>query len=158
MMEPKAHRLTFLRSWLIGAAGGLLLALAAGCVSAEESLQRFQRGEAEGEFEAAESALRTGLEAHPDDVPLLLAAAGFYLRSEPSGLRRPRLSLHYLLRLDRVLGPDPRTGRLFLEAYQAAGTLPEEAELIQRGLTAIRHPEAEAPRARPPLAAPSSVQ
>lgn len=109
------------------------------------------RGEV-GDFEGEREILRRALESSPEDVPLLIAAARYYLRSGPDGRYKPRLALHYAMRAARASEhPDSDVSKLMFKAYRAAGTLEEERELLTAGLQAVLHPEAGDPQLRKPV-------
>jgi hypothetical protein len=85
-------------------------------------MQRFLAADQGGDRQAAEAALQRGLEAHPDDVPLLLAAAELYLRSEPPEHYKPRLALHYAMRADKAAHfQSPQAAATFHRAQRATG-------------------------------------
>ena len=122
-----------------------LLALTA-CGDPADDLARVHRAQDDGDDPAVEAVLREGLERHPDDLELLLVAAGFYLRAEAEDYYRPRLSLHYAMRADRVANyQDPRATRAMVMAHRGAGGFDEAQPLIRDGLAGIGHPDSEDP-------------
>jgi hypothetical protein len=132
----------------------VLCVLAPGCSGPEKALQRHQDALESGQHRLAEEALRSGLEDHPGDIPLLCAAASFYLRPDPAESYTPRLALHYAMRADQAAGGvNPDAARLLGMAHRAAGgltALPEGEALLAAGLEALGHPDAGAPqRLRP---------
>ncbi len=131
----------------------LLMALqVVGCADPEAVLADAEQSRLAGDFEREREVLRRGLEASPEDLPLLLAAARYYLRSEPEGRYKPRLALHYAMRASQAsTGSDPEVSRLLYKAYRAAGGLQEGDELVKRGLEAVRHPDATAPKRLRPV-------
>ena len=111
-----------------------------------------EQSAADGDFEGQREVLRRGLEASPEDVPLLMAAARYYLRIEPEGRYKPQLALHYAMRAARGSGyPGEELSRLLSQAYRAAGGLEEERALLLAGLNAVGHPDANAPMLRQPV-------
>ena len=107
-----------------------------GCAEPGAALLRYEEVLGTGELEQAQETLRRALERHPDDVPLLCAAASFYLGSIEDGTYKPRLALHYALRADLAArGSNAAAARLLAKAHRAAG-----------GLEQVGHPEAEAPK------------
>jgi len=141
------------RLWAqVWVACGVLVGLLAlgGCSRAEEALEQHQSSLAAGDLNRAEEVLAAGLEAHSDHVPLLCAAASFYLQEEPRGVYKPRLALHYAMRADMsARGLDTEAARLLGMAHRAAGgptALPEGEELLRAGLEQINHPDARNPR------------
>lgn len=99
-----------------------------------------------GDSATAEVKLRDGLERHPDDVELLLAGAGFYLRPDEPDSWKPRLALHYAMRADRAAsGQDERATAAMVRAHRASGGFAETEALVRQGLSDLNHPAADAP-------------
>jgi hypothetical protein len=134
-------------------AGALLLATtAAGCADPEAALVQAEASQAAGDFERQRQILRDALESSPDDVPLLVAAARYYLRPEPEGRYKPRLALHYAMRAKGAAdAPSEELSRLMFTAYRAAGGLESGHELVRQGLEAVGHPDAANPRRLRPV-------
>jgi len=132
---------------------GLLLATgAAGCADPAAALAEAEASAAAGDFERQRQILRDALESSPDDVPLLVAAARYYLRSPPEGRYKPRLALHYALRAkDAADAPSEELSRLMFTAYRAAGGFESGQELVRQGLEAVGHPDAANPKGLQPV-------
>jgi tetratricopeptide (TPR) repeat protein len=112
----------------------------AGCSSPADVRADLADHLAMGRFEAAEATLRKGLEAHPDDVDLLVAAAEFYLQPLPEERFKPRLALHYAMRADRVAdNGDARAAALLVQAWRANGGSPLGDQLVADGLHQLGH-------------------
>lgn len=93
-----------------------------------------------GNVSAAEETLRKGLEAHPNDVELLVAAAEFYLSPIPEDRYKPRLALHYAMRADRAAdNQDKRAAALMMKAWRGNGGSPMGDELVAQGLHQLGH-------------------
>lgn len=111
---------------------GLLLLLAGCGPSAGEALTTAETALAAGDDSAAQTALRDGLERHPEDLPLLLFACDFYLREDAPDHYKPRLALHYANRADRT---DPQDRHdvtdALARALSAMGQHEDAAELLQ---------------------------
>ena len=131
----------------------LLVGTTVGCsADPEKSLQDAAASNEAGDFEGEREILRRALESSPDNVPLLLAAARYYLRSGPDGRYKPRLALHYAMRAARASErPSGDVSKLLFKAYRAAGSLDEERDLLAAGLHAVGHPDANEPRLRKPV-------
>jgi hypothetical protein len=132
-----------------------LLLACIGCADPGEALSRHEVALAQEDLGLAEQSLRDALERHPSDVPLLSAAAAFYLRAEPTETYKPRLALHYALRADQAAGgADIDTVRLLARAHRAAGgltALPAGEALLAAGLELVGHPDADAPKRLKPF-------
>ena len=116
------------------------------CADPASALADANESRLAGEFAREREILRAALESSPDDVPLLMAAARYYLRAEPEGRYKPRLALHYAMRASRQPhSSDPAVSALLFTAYRAAGGSDEGRELVQRGLEAVGHPDAANP-------------
>lgn len=127
--------------------GLLLIAFVLGCTSAAEWKERADDAIARGDIEEAQDTLQKALEAHPDDLELLLTAAEMYLRPIPEEHYKPRLALHYALRADRAaLHQDKRAVQLLTRSYRAAGGHPIGDTIVQRGLEQVGHRDAMAPK------------
>lgn len=126
-----------------------------GCADSAASLSRHEVALAQEDFDGAEQSLRDGLERHPRDVPLLCAAASFYLRAQPEATYKPRLALHYALRADQAAkGTDGEAVRLLARAHRAAGgltALPQGEALLAAGLEQVGHPDAGSPKRLKPF-------
>jgi hypothetical protein len=126
------------------------LLVCVGCQDPGAALLRHEEALGAGELEQAEETLSRALERHPDDVPLLCAAASFYLGSPEDGTYKPRLALQYALRADQVArGSHAAAARLLGKAHRAAGgltSLPQGEALLAAGLEQIGHPEAASPK------------
>jgi len=128
------------------------LCLFLGCADPAEALKDAQESARNGDYEEQREILRSALESSPDDLPLLMEAARYYLRSPPQGRYKPRLALHYAMRAARASEyPDGEVSKLVFKAYRAAGTLEEERDLLMAGLRAVGHPDAEVPQLRQPV-------
>jgi hypothetical protein len=132
-----------------------LLLACVGCADPGAALSGHEAALEDGDLDLAEQRLRDGLERHPSDVPLLFAAAAFYLRAEPTETYKPRLALHYALRADQAArGADIDTVRLLARAHRAAGgltALPAGEALLAAGLELVGHPDADAPKRLKPF-------
>lgn len=121
-----------------------------GCADPSAALLRHEESLGAGELERAQETLLEALERHPDDVPLLCAAATFYLGPSDEGRYKPRLALRYALRADQAArGSNAAAARLFAKAHRAAGgltALPEGEALLAAGLEQVGHPDAASPR------------
>ena len=117
-----------------------------------------------GDYDGAQSAFRRGLERHPDDVPLLLTAANFYLRADAEDHYKPRLGLHYASRASRADDADRvEVTSALVRALRAMDQHGEASETLAGALS--RRPgdptlqalqgTAEAPQ--PPLALPRAL-
>lgn len=131
-----------------------------GCKSADDHRAAAADALQQGDFEAAEDALRTGLERHPDDVALLVAAGEFYLTTFPEERYKPRLALHYAMRADRAAdNNDEAAAALLVRAWRANGGSPMGDQLVAEGLSQLGHADMRAPTrlgaADPDLLAPS---
>ena len=132
----------------------LLASLVLGCSSAAAVRADFAQAEDAGDHSGAEQILRSGLEKHPDDLDLLLAASGFYLRAEPREHYKPRLALHYAMRATRVTrANDPRATALLKRATFATGGIAagddEAAALLRRALDRVGEFDAQPVGLRP---------
>lgn len=125
----------------------LLTLLGAACTSAAEWRERAEAAVTEGRFDEAQDLLRQGLEDHPDDVRLLVAAGELHLRPLPEDLYKPRLALHYAMRADRAAdNNDPAAASLLMRAWRANGGSAQADRVIEEGLASIGHPDARAPK------------
>ncbi len=128
------------------------LCLCVGCADPARALDDAQESARNGDYEGQREILRRALESSPEDLPLLMEAARYYLRSSPQGRYKPRLALHYAMRAARASeSPDGEVSKLVFKAYRAAGSLEEERELLVAGLRAVGHPDSEAPQLRQPV-------
>jgi len=130
------------------------LVVCVGCADPGDALRRHQGALEAGDLETAQETLRGAIERHPDDVPLLCAAASFYLGSSEDETYKPRLALHYALRADQeARGSNAAAAKLLAKAHRAAGgltALPEGEALLAAGLEQVGHPDAASPqRLRP---------
>ena len=117
------------------------------CTSASEWKTRAEQDLGVGDYEAAAETLRRGLEAHPDDVELLLIAGEMYLSPIPEDIYKPRLALHYALRADREAAhQDKRATSLLTRAYRATGGSTFGDQIVQQGLAQVGHKDATAPK------------
>lgn len=133
-----------------------------GCTRAETYRADAESAVVSGEFDEAERVLREGLERHPEDIELLIAAGEFYLRPFPEERYKPRLALHYAMRADRDAdNNDPRAAGLLVRAWRANGGSEMGDRLVQEGLHQLGHPDQRAPKrlqiADPDLLAPTSA-
>ena len=128
------------------------LCLCVSCADPARALEDAQESARNGDYEGQREIIRRALESSPEDLPLLMAAARYYLRSPPEGRYKPRLALHYAMRAARASEyPDGEVSKLVFKAYRAAGSLEEERELLVAGLRAVAHPDAETPQLRQPV-------
>ncbi len=117
------------------------------CTSAAEWKARAEQDLGVGDYEAAAETLRRGLEAHPNDVELLLIAGEMYLSPVPEDTYKPRLALHYALRADREAAhQDKRATSLLTRAYRATGGSAFGDQIVQQGLAQVGHKDATAPK------------
>jgi len=80
------------------------------------------------------------LERHPEDLDLLLFAAGFYLRVEAEEHYKPRLALHYASRASRV-EDRPEVAVVLVRSLRAMGQADDaEAELERARAVHPDHP------------------
>ena len=118
----------------------LFVASLLACSTPASVLDQLRAEVVNGDMEAAEQTLREGLEAHPTDVDLLVAAAEFYLSSIPEDRYKPRLALHYAMRADRASdNQDKRAAALLMKAWRANGGSPMGDKLVAEGLHQLGH-------------------
>jgi len=123
-----------------------VLLLTVACSTPDTYRQDAETQLALGAFEDAEATLRKGLEGHPENVALLLAAAEFYLRPLPEEHFRPRLALHYAMRADRASdNQSARATELLMQAWRANGGSPLGDAIVEQGLHQLGHPDQRAP-------------
>ncbi len=132
----------------------LVLLLLVACSSPEDAQRDFTRALDAGDDATAERTLREGLEKHPDEVNLLIAAGHFYLRADPAEHYKPRLALHYAMRATKATrASDPRATDLLKRAQLAAGGIVANTDLgrevLQRGLEAVGEEQTEPVGFRP---------
>ena len=123
----------------------LLLALP-GCTKPETYRTDAEAAIAVGDPDRAEELLRKGLEQHPEDVDLLVAAGEFYLRPIPEDRYKPRLALHYAMRADRAAdNTNQMAAALLVRAWRANGGSEMGDQLVAEGLHEVGHRDQRTP-------------
>ncbi len=123
-----------------------LLLLLPGCTKPEAYRTDAESAVAVGDLDRAEELIREGLERHPEDVDLLVAAGELYLRPVPEDRYKPRLALHYAMRADRAAdNTNQVAAALLVRAWRANGGSEMGDQLVAEGLHQVGHRDQLAP-------------